>query len=274
MEISKFEIEGIKLEGLSAAGIGTCVRLPDFGICFDVAQGHAFAVPSEVFLITHGHMDHAGGIPYLISQRALNSLKPGKFVMPNELKAPMSQIIKLWSGIEGFEYAYELVGQNPGEIIEHKQNIKIESFKTVHRVASQGYIVKVSKKKLKPEFENVDSVKIVEQRRKGIVVEDMFWEPVFAFTGDTQIEFLDVSPQAAKSKILMMEVTYYDEKKSVATAREWGHIHLDELVPRLDIIESKKIVLIHTSRRYSRRQVLEILDVKVPAKHRDRVILF
>jgi ribonuclease Z len=127
---------------------------------------------------------------------------------------------------------------------------------------------------LRIEFEGMHPEQIVEQRRKGIEVEEIIWEPIFAFTGDTQIEFLDVSPQVRSSKVLMMEVTYYDSKKSIASAREWGHIHLEELIPRLDSISAESIVLIHSSRRHSRREILSILDARIPALHRERIILF
>jgi ribonuclease Z len=99
-------------------------------------------------------------------------------------------------------------------------------------------------------------------------------ELLVSFTGDTQIEFLDVSPEVREAKILAMEVTYMDDRKPVSAAREWGHTHLDELIPRLDSIKSEKILLIHSSARYSLEEIRTILEKRLPERERDRVILF
>ncbi len=64
--------------------------------------------------------------------------------------------------------------------------------------------------------------------------------PLVSFTGDTQIEFLDSRDWVRKSKILIMEATYLDNKKTIEQARIWGHTHLEEIIPRLKDIESEK----------------------------------
>lgn len=274
VDFSRHQFGLYTFEGVSRAGIGTCIRVPELGICFDVAQGYLWAAPSELFLITHGHMDHAGGIPYIISQRALNDLNPGKFLMPQALVAPIQEVLSLWSKIEGHEYRYELVGVKPGEIYNFKNHLDIEVFSTEHRVPSQGYIVNSRKKKLKPEFRKLNSEMLAAKRLCGEILDEEVIEPLIAFTGDTQIEFMKTSPQALKAKILVVEVTYFGSKKSVAAAREWGHIHFDELVPLLDMIESEKIVLIHASRRHSRHEIQKAILNQVSVEHQKRLLLF
>ncbi|RYF42063.1 MAG: MBL fold metallo-hydrolase, partial [Cytophagaceae bacterium] len=98
-------------------------------------------------------------------------------------------------------------------------------------------------------------------------------EPVLSFTGDTRIEFLD-DPQVRASRVLVMEVTYWDDKKSVENARTWGHIHLDELIPRLEHLKCEKIVLIHASARYTTARLREIMDARIPEHFKHRVDLF
>ncbi|RYZ77436.1 MAG: hypothetical protein EOP05_01845 [Proteobacteria bacterium] len=72
----------------------------------------------------------------------------------------------------------------------------------------------------------------------------------------------------------VMEVTYWDNKKSVENAREWGHIHLEELLPRLEGLKNERIVLIHASARYSTKYLEEILDARLPEYLKGRVTLF
>jgi ribonuclease Z len=71
-----------------------------------------------------------------------------------------------------------------------------------------------------------------------------------------------------------MESTYLDDRKTIANAREWGHTHLDEIIPRLDEIESEQIVLIHISSRYSDAEALRLIKSRIPEKHHDRIVIF
>ena len=53
----------IKLVGYSLAGTTTSIAFPSADVVFDVAQGLPFQIPIKHLLITHGHMDHASGLP-------------------------------------------------------------------------------------------------------------------------------------------------------------------------------------------------------------------
>ena len=71
-----------------------------------------------------------------------------------------------------------------------------------------------------------------------------------------------------------MEATYLDSTRSIERAREWGHTHFDEIIPKLESIESERIVLIHSSSRYSLSEALQIIKKKVPEKEHDRIVIF
>lgn len=274
MYIGEWEHGGLKFEGLSLAGIRTSIAVPDFSVTFDVAQGLPHSLGMKTFLITHGHLDHASGIPYIISQKAMNSHQAPRFFMPKSLVEPLTQIMKLWEKIEGHEYRYEFFGVEPGDEIEIKPNIVARPFRTVHRVESLGYSIFRRNKKLRADLRHLTQSDIADLRRKGIDPNEIVEDRLVSFTGDTQIEFLDISPEVKTSKILFLEATYLDNQKTVASAREWGHTHLNEIIPRLDSIESEKIVLIHTSSRYSYKEALALIASQVPPEHQDRVSLF
>lgn len=258
------------LLGVSTAGVGTCITVPEWKFAFDVAQGLPFAVSMRNFLVSHMHQDHASGIPYLISQKAMHSHKPPTFFVPPTTAEKLHSIVQTWQDLEDHKYEYNLKELAPGEMQHLDKELYVQSFITKHRVISQGYTVFLRRKQLKRELKGLSEVQITELRRQGQSVEEFAFAPKISFTGDTQIEFLDLAPEVKNSETLIMEVTYVDEKKSVESARKWGHIHMDEVIARVPEIQSKNIIWIHLSARYSHKEVRKLIDQRLP-EHKDRI---
>ncbi len=269
-----WQFEKYKFYGLSLSGIRTAISMPELSLSFDVAQGYPYLLNLKHFFISHGHLDHAAGIPYIISQKAMNSQDPAKFYMPTSLVEPMDQIMKIWEKIEGHEYRYEFIGVRSDDEFFLNPQAFVKAFPTTHRIESLGYTLFEVHKKLKSEYLGLTQTEIINLRRQNIEVNEVHHIPIVTFTGDTQIEFLDSREWVRKSKILFLEATYLDERKTVAQARQWGHTHLDEIIPRLKDIESEQIVLIHASSRYSDKEALNILKKRIPAEYQARILLF
>ena len=263
-----------KFHGLSLSGIRTAIAMPELSLSFDVAQGYPYLLNLKKFFISHGHLDHAAGIPYIISQKAMTSQDPAQFFMPQSLVEPMTEIMNIWEKIEGHEYKFNFIGVKADDEFHLNQQCYVKAFPTTHRIESFGYTLFEVQKKLKAEYTGLKEDQIVDLRRQGKEVNDIHHFPTVTFTGDTQIEFLDSRPWIKKSKILIMETTYLDERKTIEAARQWGHTHLDEVIPRLDEIESEQIVFIHVSSRYSTEETLRIFKKRIPEKHQNRIILF
>ncbi len=263
----------ITLVGFSLAGITTSVAFPAADVCFDVGQGLPFQVPIRNIALTHGHLDHASGLPYLLGQKAMHGVPAPNIYMPRALVEPMSEILRLWARIEDHTYDYNLEGIGLGDERDLKGKYFLSPFRTHHRVDSQGYTVYLRKKHLKPEFRGLSHQKLGDARRAGETIDEAFNEPVVSFTGDTKIEALE-NDDVRRSRVVMMECTYWDERKTVANAREWGHTHLDEILPWLDRLSCEKLLLIHSSVRYSANDLRRVLAERVPEPHRDRVELF
>lgn len=269
-----WKFEDYEFHGLSLSGIRTCMAMPQLKLCFDVAQGFPFALHLKKFFITHGHLDHAAGIPYIISQKAMNSEPAPDFYMPASLVEPMTDIMKAWEKIEKHEYRYQFHAINEKSVIELNPQLEVRPFKTVHRIESFGYSVVSKNKKLKAEYRGKTPNEIQQFKAQGVKVDEETEQIQVAFTGDTEIGFLDLHPELKKAKILFLETTYIDERKSIEHAKKWGHTHLDELIPRLPSLECEKIVLIHLSSRYSTHEAQKIIRQRIPAEFQDRVMMY
>lgn len=260
--------------GYSLAGITTSILCRTAGVCFDVGQGLPFQNSARHILLTHGHLDHASGLPYLIAQKNMMGQKETNVYAPAALVDPLERILAIWQQVDGHDYTYSLRAAEPGVLYELDRLHAIRPFATKHRVASQGYLLYRKKKRLRESLREASQEEILAWRKQGEDPNEEYLEPAVAFTGDTQIEFLETSPEAAEAKILFVEVTFWDDAKPVAHARQWGHLHFDELLAALPRLRNERIVLIHASVRYSTSYLQRILAERLPAADRERVVLF
>lgn len=264
----------IKLIGYSLAGVSTSIAFPDADVCFDVAQGLPFQIPITNLLITHGHMDHAHGLPYVIGQKSMTRQAVPQVYMPSSLVNPMKGILKAWEKVEDHTYNCNLIPIQFDKEYPLKGGYFFKAFPTFHRVDSCGYTVFERRKKLRPDLADKSREELLALKSKGEDLETNVDTPLVSFTGDTKIEFLDSRPWIRQSKVLVMEATFVDEKKSVENARFWGHLHLDELLPQLEKIKSEKILLIHISARYTTPYIQEVLEARLPEHLKTKVAVF
>lgn len=269
-----WQYDNFLFKGFSIAGQTTSLYFKNPKICFDIAQGLPFHLSAKLFCLTHLHADHGSGLNYLLSQRSLYRLKNAKIMLPKSTMDSVHCILKEWQKIEGFEYDYELIGSEHDKLYELDDQWSVKSFKTTHRVDSFGYVAYRKKKQLKAEYQGLERQEILDLKSKQVVIEEEISEPIMAFTGDTQIEFVDSHPDFLKAKMLFVECTYLDDRKSLEETRKWGHLHLDELIEKKNKFENEHISLIHLSSRYSTNQAKKILDEKLDPEFLKKVSIF
>ena len=265
MRLSEYSFKNFQFLGNSEGGTHTCIAMPQYRLLFDTGIGSPKLTDYPLILLSHGHLDHAAGLAYLISQRSLRKLPPPDIYVPPEVHEPLNQIMQLWGQIEGYQSQYNLHSVEYGHHYPLKGNLFFEAVPSKHRVPSNGYIIAEKLQKLKPEYLNLPGKEIAKRKHAG---EDLFteqYQPLVTFSGDTQIEFVVENQIVQDSKILFLECTYICEKRPVQRARDWGHIHLDEIVANAELFRNvEKLFLIHFSPRYGRKEIEETLKRKLP----------
>jgi ribonuclease Z len=263
--LAQIEIDDLQIIGYSVAGEETVVAVPQLDVCFDVGKAPDQIIPINNVLLTHGHMDHAAGIAYYLSQRNFCGISAGTILAPQNLLGPIRDIIDAWSKLDGNKIPAKLVGVEPGDEYKIKPNLFARVFPTKHSRGSVGFTVIEKRKKLKPEYSGLTGPQIVELKKQGIEIDYPLEFPIVTYLGDTQYVDFSQLKYIADSRILIAECTFY-EGEHTTRAKAGRHMHVDELATLLQNLNNEHILITHTTQRTAMREVRKILKDALPRR--------
>lgn len=270
--LASIKIDDLEIIGYSVAGEETVVAVPKLDVCFDVGKAPDQIIPINHILLTHGHMDHAAGIAYYLSQRNFCGISPGTILAPKNLLGPMREIIDAWSRLDGNKVPGKLIGVKPGDEYQIKPNLITRVFPTKHCKGSVGYSVIEKRKKLKAEYVGLKSPQIVELKKQGVEIDYPLEIPIVTYLGDTQYVDFSQLKYIAESKILIAECTFYEGEHS-GRAEAGRHMHIDEFADLLERLKNEHIIVTHITQRTPMREIRKILIDALPKKIYDKITL-
>lgn len=270
--LARIEIDNLEIIGYSIAGEETVVAMPQLDVCFDIGKAPDQIIPINNVLLTHGHMDHAAGLAYYLSQRNFCGLSAGTILAPQNLLGPMRDIIDAWSKLDGSNIPAKLVGVKPGDEYQIKPNLVARAFPTKHTNGSVGFAVIEKRKKLKPEYSGLSGPQIVELKKQGTEIDYQLEFPIVTYLGDTQYVDFSQLQYIVDSKILIAECTFY-EGEHTDRAKAGRHMHVDELAMLLANLNNEHIVITHTTLRTPMHEIRRTLSKALPKDIYDRVTL-
>jgi len=247
------------VEGHSLGGVETAVHVPEARLAIDVGRGRQELVRCDHLALTHTHMDHAGGLPYLLALRMLYAMQPPTVYVPAQMAGATEAMLRAWEAMQRYAFRSTIVPCEPGDRHAIGRGLYLEPFRTYHPVPSNGYTIVRDTKKLRDDLRGLDGPAIAALRASGETVDRIESRALLSVTGDTLPEVLDKQPHILESEALVLECTFLDARKSVADARAGGHVHIDELMPYAEAFRNKRLVLSHTSQIYKPDEVMPLL---------------
>ena len=270
--LAHIKIDDLDIIGYSVAGEETVVAIPQLDVCFDVGKAPDQIIPINNVLLTHGHMDHAAGFAYYLSQRNFCGISAGTILAPNNLMPSIRQIIDAWSKLDGNKIPAKLVGVKPGDEYKIKPNLITRVFPTKHSKGSVGFTIIEKRKKLKAEYKGLTGPQIVALKKQGIEIDYPLELPIVTYLGDTQYVDFSQLKYIAESKILIAECTFY-EGEHTTRAEAGRHMHVDELATLLKNLNNEHIIITHTTQRTAMSEIRKILRKAMPKNKYDKITI-
>jgi ribonuclease Z len=176
--------------------------------------------------------------------------------------------------MQRYSLAIDPVPMKPGDEHPYRNDMVVRAFRTHHPVPSLGYQFLRRIAKLKPDYISLPGDEIARRRKAGDDIFDVVENLELAYATDTLVRVLETSPSLLESRVLILECTFLDERKSIEASRQGCHIHLDEILERAPLFKNEALVLMHFSQLYDPGEVHSILERRCPRDLFERIVVF
>jgi ribonuclease Z len=263
MAKTNLRLGDLTIEGESRAGDETWFRVHPPGLAFDAGRGALALAGAEHLFLTHGHLDHALGVPFALSHRTMHAAGVTRVYCPAEIANDLERLVRAASRLEEVDYSASIEPLAAGDRVEVARRLLVEAFVTDHVVPSLGYHLIERRRRLAAAYRHLSSAEIVARRQAGEEVEDEHEILRLSYCGDTGPGVFAVEPRVFQAQVLLLECTFLGPAAR-GKGRRFGHLHIEDLVEQADRFENEHVVLHHLSRRFRRHELRAEVERLLP----------
>src|SRR5512141_186605 len=266
------EAAGFEIEGVSIAGHESFYKLPAFPCLLEFGRAPDDVLGYSTICLTHGHLDHAAGLAHHASRRRLTGLPPARVFAPEEAVPDLEAWLAISQRLENVGYGVHVTPAVPGQSVLLRRDLQLSFLPGRHRVPTVGYLFSEVRHKLDVALQGLAGEEIAALRAAGREVTHRQEIPLFAYPGDCSPDVFDAAPELYGARVLLLECSFVapDDRDR---AREYAHIHLDDIAERAALFRNEVLILTHFSLRYRPAEIRKALD-RLPEAIADRVIPF
>lgn len=274
VSLKTHKAHGLTIEGYSRAAVQSCWRIAELKLGFDLGAQPWDFMGTPTWFVSHAHLDHLAALPVYVSRRRMMKMDPPVIYMPDANVDASLKLLRMFSRLDRGAMPCEIVGVEPGDEIELSREHVVEVLATRHTVPSVGFVVHERRKKLKPEYQNLEGPQIRDLRLSGVEVSAETRVPILGYTGDTSPPGLDQNPIFYEVRTLITEMTFLAPDHRKEKIHKHGHMHLDDFKTRRERFQNELIIASHVSTRYTARQAKHLLRQGLPDLLDGRLMLW
>ncbi|MGD9689038.1 MAG: MBL fold metallo-hydrolase [Phycisphaerales bacterium] len=237
-----------RIAGTSIAGEATAIHIPELDLGLDMGVCPRAMLSSKFVAISHGHMDHIGGLAYYCSQRHFQGMGTGNIVCNKAIAPAIQRMMEGYVDLERQQTPFNLIPLEPEGMVEIKNNIFLRAFPVEHTIPTFGYVVIEKRSKLRPDLIGLPQEKLMELKDKGEQITRVLEIPLIAYLMDTGPGPHLVREDVRKAQIIIAECTFF-EGDHKDRAKVGMHLHIDDIAEWLRVCECQSMILTHLSRR-------------------------
>lgn len=191
-------------------------------------------------------------------------MSPPKYFVGEEHVENFREMVQAWRKLSHSNMRCKINSFAINQEQHLRQNILLKSFRSIHRVPCQGYILYEKRRKLLPKYHDVPGKELARLRAQGVEFCEISTAPIAAYTGDTTFDVFSRTPDLCKVKLLIMEITFCDDRISPEKARRHGHIHIEDVAKESFLLQNEHILVMHLSARHNTKEMEKAIQKKLP----------